>query len=149
EPDVERGRATAHRRVPGPPRVRGFRLAAQQPRRRGTAGAATVAGRQSAHRGRVELDPGRRTVAGRPDVAVPADRLLADVRPEHVRRGPTGLAPGERPGPDHLGLGTPDAVGRPGDRCRHHDGPGPLARRHYPRTLHWTVRREVREGAGP
>ena len=43
------------------------------------------------------------------------DRVLAAVRPEHVRHGPAGVGPGRRAGAGDRRLGAADAVGRPGD----------------------------------
>ena len=60
------------------------------------AGAAAVPRREPARRGRLELDAGRRAAARRADDALPADGLLAAVRPQHVRHRAAGVGPGRR-----------------------------------------------------
>ena len=81
------------------------------------AGAAAVPRRQPAHRGRLDLDPGRRPAARRADDALPADRVLAAVRPQHVRhrRGWRGT---RTPTPAQLTAdwARADVLRRPGDR---------------------------------
>ena len=89
--------------------------------------------RQPARRGHLELDAGRRPAARRSDDAVPADRLLADVRPQHLR-GRRGWRGTRRPTPAQVTAdwvrqtlsSDPATVGRRHRRARR--GPGRRSR---------------------
>ena len=111
------------------------------------AGAARVPRRQPERRGRLELDPGRRAAARRAHVAVPARRVLAALRPQHVRRRPAGLGPARRPGAGNGGLGVPDVLRRPGHRRRDRAGHGAVPAGGHQGPLHRSVRRPVGAGA--
>ena len=104
--------------------------------RRGGAGAADVPRGEPARRGRVELDAGRRPAAGRADDALPADRVLADVRPEHLRHRAARVGPVRGPGAGHHGLGAADALRRPRDGAAITDAASAARARRSPRGLY-------------
>ena len=78
------------------------------------------------------------------------DRVLADVRPQHLRHGAARVGPG-LPTPSQVtgGLGAADPVRRPGDGRRDHRGARAVPRGDHPRPVHRAVRRADRQGARP
>ena len=70
------------------------------------------------HRGHLDVDAGRRSVARRADDPVPQGRVLAAVRARHRGRRRARPRPRDRRRGGHRGLGAAVVLGRPGDRRR-------------------------------
>ena len=138
------GSAAADRRVPESPRVRELRCVPQRPGARVPVRPPEAPRREREHRGRVDVDPGRRAVARRADDPVPEGRVLAAVRAEHDARRRPRARPVRRRRAHHRGLGTPVVLGRPGDGRG--DRAGDVALAPGDRAGH--VHRAVRRAAG-
>ena len=141
---LEQGAAAADRRVPESPRVRELRRLPQRSGARVPVRSPEAPRREREHRGRLDVDAGRRAVARRADDAVPEGRVLAAVRAEHDARRRPRPRPVRRRRPHHRGLGAPVVLGRPGDRLG--DRAGDVALAPGDRAGH--VHRAVRRAAG-
>ena len=142
--DARAGQPAAHRRAAEPARVRVVRRGPQRPRRAPPARAAPLPRREPARRGRLDVDPGRRPVARRAEIAAADHRLLAALRPQHRGRRPAGARPGRRPRRAHRRLGAALALHRPRHGRDGHRGHRSLARGGHPRAVHRPQFAEVR-----